>query len=97
MRRQKAMGRSGGNRSTHQVSYTELKAESLRRFYAGFRHPGEHVLADSNGQVASPDAVHWDSVVLALKLIKRFREGTLRDLEETNYLRKAKAFLAGAK
>lgn len=30
MRRQKAMGRSGGNRSTHQSAYDELLAKSIR-------------------------------------------------------------------
>ena len=30
MRRQKAMGRSGGNRSTHQGAYDELLAKSIR-------------------------------------------------------------------
>lgn len=89
MTRKKAKGRDCGTRSTHQVSYTELKAESLRRFYADNKKLGEYVFG-------SPEAVRLHSVVRVSKLIKRFGEGPLKNLQKINLLRKAKAFLAGS-
>ena len=51
MRRQKEMSRNGGNRSTHQFSYTKQKAESLRTFYANYQPPGDFALARASNQI----------------------------------------------
>ena len=51
MKPKKAMGRSGGNRSTHQFSYTKQKAESLRTFYANYQPPGDFALARASNQI----------------------------------------------
>lgn len=51
MTRQKTMGRRGGNRSIHQASYAELKAESLRKFYANYQRPGDFALVRASNLI----------------------------------------------
>jgi len=92
----KTMGRSGGNRSTHQFSYTKQKAESFRSFYANAKGPGDCNLDDLKDPVSRQKAVRWRDAMRASNRIKIFPEH-LKDLAETNYLLKAKAFLAGTK
>ena len=44
MRDKKIMGRAVAAAPTHQVSYTEQKLESLRRFYANNKPPADFAL-----------------------------------------------------
>ena len=51
MKPKKAMGRSGGNRSTHQFSNAKQKAESLRVFYANYQRPSDFALAHASSLI----------------------------------------------
>ena len=92
MRRQKAMGRSGGNRSTHQ-SYSELKEESLRRFYAASKSSDSRFNYLHDDPVDRRDAARWNCLVQQAFRIK-YLPGDLKDRAETFYLLNLQAHLA---